>query len=358
MMPIAWLTLPLLWTISNGIFAVLLLGTWFATSVAGASFIIAAAGFCWAITNWAPFAIVSLRSHSAPPTRRALTLIDKLGDLILRMGVSSPSHVLQDAQWDNVENASLSPIMEEGSDYEPSVAGKTNTPRQGRVHGQDEEGRFPDPRPEGRRREEREGEGEGEASLVGTPPSATSAYFDTTSMGTPERGTFPTSPSPPGARTRESSHPYDYPPMQEHYSSSLSLGDHDPYAYPGGGSTSTILAHHADRTTPTVLQIRHSDDTYERESSEEGSERASDEEEEEKGARRGSASSAIGRGGGNEPPRITMGEEGDDWEIGGEGDEGDGAGDQAGVILGWVRHALSSSSSFFFLSLSLLRCRS
>lgn len=58
-LPLPWLNLPLLWTISNGLFSLLLLSTWFATTVGGASFIIATAGFCWAVTNWAPFAIVS-----------------------------------------------------------------------------------------------------------------------------------------------------------------------------------------------------------------------------------------------------------------------------------------------------------
>lgn len=58
-LPFAWLNLPLLWTISNGVFSVLLLSTWFAgDSVARASFLIAAMGFCWAVTNWAPFALV------------------------------------------------------------------------------------------------------------------------------------------------------------------------------------------------------------------------------------------------------------------------------------------------------------
>lgn len=58
-LPLPWLNLSLLWTFSNGIFSLLLFSSYFAkTSVAGASFIIAGAGFCWAITNWAPFSIV------------------------------------------------------------------------------------------------------------------------------------------------------------------------------------------------------------------------------------------------------------------------------------------------------------
>lgn len=58
-LPLPWLSLSLLWTLSNGAFAILLFSTWLATSVGGASFIIAATGFCWAVTNWCPFSLVS-----------------------------------------------------------------------------------------------------------------------------------------------------------------------------------------------------------------------------------------------------------------------------------------------------------
>lgn len=67
--PFDWLSLPLLWAISNSLFSVLLFSTLFATSVGGASFIVAAAGFAWAVTNWAPFALVRLPlSRSLPPS--------------------------------------------------------------------------------------------------------------------------------------------------------------------------------------------------------------------------------------------------------------------------------------------------
>lgn len=66
-LPLSWLSLSLLWTLSNGIFSTLLLATWFATSVGGASTIIAMAGFCWAVTNWAPFALVRF-IHATPGT--------------------------------------------------------------------------------------------------------------------------------------------------------------------------------------------------------------------------------------------------------------------------------------------------
>lgn len=70
--PFQWLTLPLLWAVSNAVFSVLLIaGTWTAKGVGSASFVVAAAGFCWAVTNWAPFAI--------------------LGELILSMDSNSSS---------------------------------------------------------------------------------------------------------------------------------------------------------------------------------------------------------------------------------------------------------------------------
>lgn len=62
-LPLSWLSLSLLWTISNACFASLLMLTYFATSVGSASTIIALAGFSWAVSNWAPFAIVRRSSH-------------------------------------------------------------------------------------------------------------------------------------------------------------------------------------------------------------------------------------------------------------------------------------------------------
>lgn len=59
-LPLSWLSLSLLWTISNGWFAILLFSTYFATSVSSASTVVALAGFSWAVSNWAPFAIVRI----------------------------------------------------------------------------------------------------------------------------------------------------------------------------------------------------------------------------------------------------------------------------------------------------------
>lgn len=83
-LPLPWLSLPLLWTISNGAFSLLLLSTYFATNVTSASLIIAGTGFSWALTNWLPFAIV-----------RSLSVIDMLtgaaGGLDLTHGLSNAS---------------------------------------------------------------------------------------------------------------------------------------------------------------------------------------------------------------------------------------------------------------------------
>ncbi|BGP15080.1 hypothetical protein JCM10213_002775 [Rhodosporidiobolus nylandii] len=128
-LPFAWLSLPLLWTISNGVFATLLFGTWFATSVGGASFVVAAAGFAWAVTNWAPFAL--------------------LGDLILRQGSSTPNGLSPNpssimlhrtsasaAEVDELyhPNLSLSPIPEEASDDASSSASFRPKPSTSRSH--------------------------------------------------------------------------------------------------------------------------------------------------------------------------------------------------------------------------------
>jgi hypothetical protein len=203
----------------------------------------------------------------------------------------------------------LSPIPEESSEYEPSVYNKAPALDPLRPSSNvDDTWRFPD--------------GKDNDDDPATPPSATSAYFDT-SMETPERKrdrdrSRSRERSP---RSRESSNPYEYPPNHNPCTSSSSLtGEHDPY-----NSTSTI---HVERT-PTVLQIRHSDDTFERDN-EDGSEDG-------RGGLDGLglAGAPSGRA---TPPTITYGQGGDEW--GNEADlderDADGAGDQAGVILGWV----------------------
>ncbi|GAA5953409.1 hypothetical protein JCM3765_005030 [Sporobolomyces pararoseus] len=57
--PISWLTLPLMWTISTGILGTLLLICSVVKSVEAATVVIALIGFNWACTNWIPFAVLA-----------------------------------------------------------------------------------------------------------------------------------------------------------------------------------------------------------------------------------------------------------------------------------------------------------
>ncbi|KAK7049408.1 hypothetical protein VNI00_006009 [Paramarasmius palmivorus] len=52
------LHLASLWAVSHAVFAACMCGTFFTTSVAGATLLIAITGFSWAVTQWAPFALL------------------------------------------------------------------------------------------------------------------------------------------------------------------------------------------------------------------------------------------------------------------------------------------------------------
>ncbi|OXG19816.1 solute carrier family 45, member 1/2/4 [Cryptococcus neoformans Ze90-1] len=56
--PIKGLTLVRVWWISQFIFAAAMAGSWFVTSVGGAYVIIATTGFCWALSQWAPYSLL------------------------------------------------------------------------------------------------------------------------------------------------------------------------------------------------------------------------------------------------------------------------------------------------------------
>ncbi|BGP23963.1 hypothetical protein JCM10295v2_002864 [Rhodotorula toruloides] len=170
--PFTWLSLPLLWAISNAFFAFLLFGgTWMASSVGGASSVIAAAGFSWAVTNWAPFAI--------------------LGDLILRIG-SSP-HPLTTLSPNN-STVMLQPNpssthfrLSSGSDEEDEASTTLNgkrvslqSPERDRVHPP----RDLDITPTLPARFSRSGDFVGRNDdFPTTPTTARSFYFDAASAG-------------------------------------------------------------------------------------------------------------------------------------------------------------------------------
>ncbi|EGU12923.1 hypothetical protein RTG_00964 [Rhodotorula toruloides ATCC 204091] len=170
--PFTWLSLPLLWAISNGFFAFLLFGgTWMVSSVGGASFIIAAAGFSWAVTNWAPFAL--------------------LGELILRIG-SSP-HPLSTLSPNN-STIMLQPNpssthfrLSSGSDGEDDASTGLNdkhalahSPKRNRAHPPRDLDITPTPPARFSRFGEQVGRDD---EFPTTPTTARSFYFDAASAG-------------------------------------------------------------------------------------------------------------------------------------------------------------------------------
>ncbi|GAA5886641.1 hypothetical protein JCM5296_005357 [Sporobolomyces johnsonii] len=386
--PFSWLSLPLLWTISSACFSLLLLSTWFATSVAGASFIVAAAGFSWAVTNWAPFAI--------------------LGDLILRIGSatpavlsSSPATIMlqhpSEGHWPTVNSASaiaLSPVPEESSSAgspsnKSALLGSYDQPSHSHPYSGSARSRKASPSglnlspklPASPAFSNASSFSEGPdiPSTPNTAASFRSTYYDAEGSYTPSlprsasnsslrsaRTATPTlvaSPRPSsrsGSRSRlrwsTGSSMYEYPPNN---GSSVDFVEQSPTAMlstdfgldPFGGSTSTVhLPRYpmgpddpvagGDASASRILQVRHSD-SFELSASERASFDSSDE--------AGVGAVRAGGLGFEHPatirrastPRIMVGDENefefeeDEWDPENDGAGGVGAGgDQTGVILG------------------------
>ena len=66
---IPWLTLRRAWLLSHATFAVLTFSTFFVHTTTSATILVALIGIPWAMTNWAPFALIAaeIRSHSTLP---------------------------------------------------------------------------------------------------------------------------------------------------------------------------------------------------------------------------------------------------------------------------------------------------
>ncbi|KAG9313671.1 hypothetical protein JVU11DRAFT_6016 [Chiua virens] len=67
-----------LWAFSHFIFAMCMAATFITSTVSGATFIISATGFCWAVTQWAPFALLgeAILSHPASDDAGSIHLAD------------------------------------------------------------------------------------------------------------------------------------------------------------------------------------------------------------------------------------------------------------------------------------------
>ncbi|KAG8215937.1 major facilitator superfamily domain-containing protein [Butyriboletus roseoflavus] len=67
-----------LWALSHFIFAMCMAATFVTSTVSGATFIVSVTGFCWAITQWAPFALLgeAILSHPASDDTGSIHLAD------------------------------------------------------------------------------------------------------------------------------------------------------------------------------------------------------------------------------------------------------------------------------------------
>ncbi|KDE07787.1 hypothetical protein MVLG_01886 [Microbotryum lychnidis-dioicae p1A1 Lamole] len=365
-LPLPWLSLPLLWTLSNGLFGILLLSTYLSSSVFGASLIIAAVGFCGAITQWAPFAL--------------------LGELILSLGATStssnPLHFdyasaggIPTSTW-NESRASLDDNYQAPYDDTPKASyGFQSNPTT--TENEDDDNvqiaRF------------RSTATSTVTSSIGSPNSATSAYFEAV-MDTPMVADTPSLPLPPFHPSTSkievpflnktptppprhdppselrivtspvarlpshidvdlfSSHPYNYPLHADEASSQLTL-------LPGDSRSATPMRRGSASSPLQILQVRHSDDENSENSSDSGDADGKKRDrrgvqdggdEEMYGGRRGTIKASLADG----APTIMIDEDQDGLDqeragedsrdrLGEEDDEDlDGAADQAGAILG------------------------
>jgi len=64
-----------LWALSHFLFALCMLATFFTSTVSGATLILSVTGFCWAITQWAPFALLGEAILSQPTSDDAGSIL-------------------------------------------------------------------------------------------------------------------------------------------------------------------------------------------------------------------------------------------------------------------------------------------
>ncbi|KAJ6597801.1 MFS general substrate transporter [Mycena vulgaris] len=72
--------LPTLWAASHAVFAACMLGSFFTHSVAGATLLIAATGFSWGVTQWAPFSLLAEAILTAPAPAATASASIRLAD--------------------------------------------------------------------------------------------------------------------------------------------------------------------------------------------------------------------------------------------------------------------------------------
>jgi solute carrier family 45 protein 1/2/4 len=108
---ISSLTLRRLWLYSHILFAVCMLLTFFVSSVAWATALIGLVGIPWAITMWAPFALISAEISKRDAIRRGLlrpTVVDGAGDDVQLLAAGEDDAVDQAGVVLGIHNVSIS----------------------------------------------------------------------------------------------------------------------------------------------------------------------------------------------------------------------------------------------------------
>ncbi|KAJ8595741.1 MFS general substrate transporter [Rhizopogon salebrosus TDB-379] len=118
--------LATLWAFSHLIFALCMAGTFVVSSVRSATFIMSVTGFCWAITQWAPFSLLAEAILSHPTTDGETTSI------YLEDARSNRRSMTDGDELDEDETRHLV-----DSDLEELVSSRTPSPEQ------DEDGHYP-----------------------------------------------------------------------------------------------------------------------------------------------------------------------------------------------------------------------
>ncbi|KAJ7253172.1 major facilitator superfamily domain-containing protein [Mycena rebaudengoi] len=98
--------LSTLWAFSHLLFSACMLGTFFASTVEGATVLICLTGFSWAIAQWAPFALLAEAILTSPPPKSATIPSREEEDLLLashpNRAASSISHRAQEGVAGNL----------------------------------------------------------------------------------------------------------------------------------------------------------------------------------------------------------------------------------------------------------------
>ncbi|MCJ1482930.1 hypothetical protein MMC06_003096 [Schaereria dolodes] len=68
---LSWLTLRRAWLLSHILFAICMCSTFFITSTAAGTALVGVVGLCWALSSWAPFALISAEISKRDAIRRA-----------------------------------------------------------------------------------------------------------------------------------------------------------------------------------------------------------------------------------------------------------------------------------------------